>query len=131
MSIYGNNKNLKSNNAINHSNSTFNNSIKTKPQTGSNIGFMAKLGTGLGAGGYGLNKINDLNDHPNNISDFGHVGKVFGIGENEASIGTSVGSSSEAMPSTGGTFPILKDKNPLGKINFKEKLKNLKLRERH
>ena len=131
MSIYGNNKNLKSNNAINHSNSTFNNSIKTKPQTGSNIGFMAKLGTGLGAGGYGLKKIDDINDHPNNVADFGHVGKVFGIGENDVSVGTSVGSSSEAMPSTGGTFPILKDKNPLGKINFKEKLKNLKLRERH
>ena len=129
MSIYGNNKNLKSNNAINHSNSTFNNSIKTKPQTGSNIGFMAKLGTGLGVGGYGLKKIDDINDHPHNVADFGHVGKVFGIGESEGvSVGTSVGSSSEAMPSTGGSFPILKDKSPLDKMDFKEKLRNLKLR---
>lgn len=90
--------------------------------------FSAKLAGALGAGGYGVNKINDLNDHQNNISDFGHVGKVFGIGENEASVGTSVGSSSEAIPSTGGTFPILKDKSPLDKIDFKERLKNLKIR---
>ena len=129
MSIYGNNKNLKSNNAINHSNSTFNNSIKTKPQTGSNIGFMAKLGTGLGAGGYGLKKIDDINDHPNNVADFGHVGKVFGIGESEgASIGTTTMSSSEAIAPTGGSYPIQKDKSPLDKMDFKEKLRNLKLR---
>lgn len=109
---------------------TFNSSLK-KPATNTGMetgAFMAKLGTGLGVGGYGIKKLNDLNDHPNNIFDFGHIGKVFGIGENDASVGTSVGSSSEAMPSTGGTFPILKDKSPLDKMDFKEKLKNLEIR---
>lgn len=47
-----------------------------------------------------------------------------------AKLGTGVGSSSEAMPFTGKkTFPILKDKNPLDKMDFKEKLKNLKIRK--
>lgn len=86
--------------------------------------FSAKLAGALGAGGYGVNKINDLNDHQNNISDFGHVGKVFGIGENEgigSSIGTTVAASSEAMPFTGKkTFPMLVDKYQI----FNKKLIN-------
>ena len=65
---------------------------------------------------------------PSNLHDQSHVGKLFGIGENE-SIGISVGSSSEAMPSTGGSFQILKDKSPLEKLDFKEKLKNLEIRK--
>ena len=90
--------------------------------------FSAKLAGALGAGGYGVNKINDLNDHQNNISDFGHVGKVLGIGENEgigSSIGTAVVASSEAMPAVGGGSILLKDKSPL---DFKDKLKKLKSR---
>lgn len=119
------------------SQNAFNSSLK-KPATNSGTGtgaFMAKLGTGvgLGVGGYGIKKITDLNDltdNSNNISDFGHINKVFGIGENDASVGTSVGSSSEAMPFTGKkTFPILKDKSPLDKMDFKEKLKNLEIRK--
>lgn len=110
-------------------NSKFNQAIKQNQNNfKSNIGFLGKLGGGLAAGGYGLKKLNDLNDHPSNLHDFGHVGKMFGIGENDSSagaIGTSTPSSSEAMSSTGGNFPIQQDK-----INFKERLKNLKLRRR-
>lgn len=86
--------------------------------------FIAKLGTGLGVGGYGLKKLNALNNHPNNISDSGHICKVFRIDENEVPVGTSVGSSSEAMFFTGKkTFPILIDKSPLDKMDFKKNLK--------
>jgi hypothetical protein len=126
MSIYGNN--LKNNNALNHSNPTFNNSIKPKPNNqGSTVGFMAKLGGGLGVGGYGVKKINDLNDHPNNISDFGHVGKVFGIGESEGVAGATAVASSEAIPASVGSYPMQKDNY---EMNFKEKLKNLKIRRK-
>ena len=108
------------------SSTKFNNAIKPQNKPFFNkdsVGFLAKGAAGMGGFGYGLKKLNDINDHPNNLHDFGHVGSVFGIGENEGAVGTTVATSSEAIAPTGGSFPIQKDK-----IDFKEKLKNLKSR---
>ena len=90
----------------------------------SNASFLIKGaigGTGLG---FGVKAINDLNDKPNNLQDFGHVGKLFHIGENDSG-GVSVTSSFGPMPAVGGGSVLLKDKSPL---DFKDKLKNLKSR---
>ena len=113
------------------SSTKFNNAIKPQNKPFFNkdsVGFLAKGAAGMGGFGYGLKKLNDINDHPNNISDFGHVGSVFGIGENDAGGSTAAVSTEAIAPTGGSSFPMLKDKSPLDKINFKERLKNLKLR---
>lgn len=72
-------------------------------------------GTGLG---FGLKAINDLNDKPDNLQHFGHVGKLFHIGENDSG-GFSVASSSGPMPAVGGAsqvFPQLKELSPIDKV---------------
>ena len=95
-----------------------------KAQPKNNASFLTKGiigGTGLG---FGLKAINDLNDKPDNLQHFGHVGKLFHIGENDSG-GFSVASSSGPMPAIGGGSILLKDKSPL---DFKDKLKNLKSR---
>lgn len=84
----------------------------------SNASFLIKGaigGTGLG---FGVKAINDLNDKPNNLQDFGHVGKLFHIGENDSG-GVSVTSSFGPMPAVGGAsqvFPPMKDLSPIDKV---------------
>ena len=95
-----------------------------KPKPKSNASFLIKGGIGLTGLGFGVKAINDLNDKPNNLRDFGHVGKLFHIGENDSG-GVSVTSSFGPMPAVGGASILLKDKSPL---DFKDKLKNLKSR---
>lgn len=85
------------------------------------VGFLVKGAAGMGGLGYGVKKLNDINDHPNNISDFDHVGKLFHIGENDSG-GFSVASSSGPMPAVGGiggasqVFPPLKELSPIDKV---------------
>ena len=91
----------------------------------SNASFLIKGaigGTGLG---FGVKAINDLNDKPNNLQDFGHVGKLFHIGENDSG-GVSVTSSFGPMPAVGGAsqvFPPMKDLSPIDKV-WKKAIKN-------
>ena len=89
-----------------------------KPQPKSNASFLIKGGTGLTGLGFGVKAINDLNDKPNNLQDFGHVGKLFHIGENDSG-GVSVTSSFGPMPAVGGAsqvFPPMKDLSPIDKV---------------
>ena len=95
-----------------------------KPQPKSNASFLTKGAIGGIGLGFGLKAINDLNDKPDNLQHFGHVGKLFHIGENDSG-GVSVTSSFGPMPAVGGGSILLKDKSPL---DFKDKLKNLKSR---
>ena len=95
-----------------------------KPQPKSNASFLTKGAIGGIGLGFGLKAINDLNDKPDNLQHFGHVGKLFHIGENDSG-GVSVTSSFGPMPAVGGGSVLLKDKSPL---DFKDKLKNLKSR---
>ena len=95
-----------------------------KPQPKSNASFLTKGAIGGIGLGFGLKAINDLNDKPDNLQHFGHVGKLFHIGENDSG-GVSVTSSFGPMPAVGGSSILLKDKSPL---DFKDKLKNLKSR---
>lgn len=107
-----------------------------------NSNFKSKLGLGAGIGG-GLLGAGALAKSLSSNNSVGEVGGHFhnafanltGMHENEgaapagASAGVSVMSSSEAMPASGGgSFHMLKDKSPLTEDNFKQRLKNLKIR---
>ena len=89
-----------------------------KPQPKSNASFLTKGAIGGIGLGFGLKAINDLNDKPDNLHHFGHVGKLFHIGENDSG-GVSVASSSGPMPAVGGAsqvFPPMKDLSPIDKV---------------
>ena len=111
-----------SSNSLNSSTPPVNNNFKTKLMAG---------GAGLlGAGGIGAAALSNSEHHTDGIGNhfYNAFSNVFGVHENDCGTGTSVAASSEAMPSTGGNFPMLKDKTNFSSESFKEKLKNLKLR---
>ena len=96
-----------------------------KPQSKSNVSFLTKGAIGGIGLGFGLKAINDLNDKPDNLQHFGHVGKLFHIGENDSG-GVSVTSSFGPMPAVGGaqkSFPPLKELSQVDKI-WKKAIKN-------
>lgn len=92
-----------------------------KPQPKGNVSFLTKGAIGGIGLGFGLKAINDLNDKPDNLQHFGHVGKLFHIGENDSG-GVSVTSSFGPMPAVGGiggasqVFPPLKELSPIDKV---------------
>ena len=89
-----------------------------KPQPKSNASFLTKGAIGGIGLGFGLKAINDLNDKPDNLQHFGHVGKLFHIGENDSG-GVSVTSRFGPMPAVGGAsqvFPPMKDLSPIDKV---------------